>query len=79
MGKEKLNIIFVLFCFEKKATRIQNILTHSVWHFLTFVNIKIVGEPKRHTLILATNEVIESRCVQPYNSLVGKFFYGQMV
>ena len=34
---------------KKNATRIQNILTHSVWasvwHFLTFLTIKVVIEP----------------------------------
>ena len=33
------------------------------------MTIKIVGEPKQQTLILATNEVIESRCVKSCNSL----------
>jgi hypothetical protein len=55
---------FVLkkFCKQKKKLpefkKNQNILTLSVWHFLTFVTIKIVGESKQQTLILATNEVI---------------------
>ena len=34
------------------------------------MTIKIVGEPKQQILILATNEVIESRCVKSCNSLI---------
>ena len=48
----------------------QNILTLSVWHFLTFVTIKIVGERKQQTLLLATNEEIESRCIQSCNTML---------
>ena len=45
-------------------------LNHSVWHFSSFVTIKIVGEPKQQYFISATNEVIESRCVQSCNSIL---------
>ena len=69
---------FVLkkFCKQKKKSyqnfkKNQNILTLSVWHFLTFVTIKIVDEPKQQILILATNEVIESRCAKSCDSLKG--------
>ena len=33
------------------------------------MTIKVVGEPKQQTLILTTNEVIESPCVQSCNNL----------
>ena len=66
--------IFLCLHFEEKFVNkkkmLPELLAHSVWHFLTFVTIKIVGEPKQQTLILATNEVIESRCVQSCYSLL---------
>ena len=65
-------IFFVYKIFSKQnknATRIQNILTHSVWAsvwlFLTFATIKVVGEPQQQILILATIFVKRTGCLQP--------------
>ena len=38
--------------------------------FLTFVTIKVVGEPKQQNLISAKKFVKHTSCLQPSNSLV---------
>ena len=48
-GAYDVSFVLKKFVNKKNATRIQNILTHSVWAsvwlFLTFATIKVVGEP----------------------------------
>ena len=48
---------------KKNATRIQNILTHSVWHFSYIWDYK--GEPKQQNLISARKFVKRTGCLQP--------------
>ena len=60
--KCKKNAFFCLH-FEKKATRIQNILIHSVWHFFYICDYK-------DRLISARKESLESRYLHSCTTLI---------
>ena len=48
-------------------------IPNSVWLFLTFATIKVVGEPKQLNLISVKKFVKPTGCLQPSNSLVFAF------
>ena len=59
-----------LFTFWKKATRIQNILNHSVWHFSHTWDYKVSWWTKQHILILARIEYLESHYLHSCPTLI---------